>query len=128
MLSPRFFTHEVRAEILLVAVAEDRGHGKVAPVPVLEFHRADEIRAGRDAYAEAQFRSQLLRHEDRIAIVRLDARKPPRLREYDEVARNARELLQRSRADEAWAKLKADLRAGAAVWLDESRMAAAGQR
>jgi parvulin-like peptidyl-prolyl isomerase len=63
-----------------------------------------------------------------IAIVRLDARKPPRLREYDEVARNARELLQRSRADEAWAKLKADLRAGAAVWLDESRMAAAGQR
>lgn len=63
-----------------------------------------------------------------IAIVRMDARKPARLREYDEVARNARELLQRSRADEAWAKLKADLRAGATVWLDESRIAAVGQR
>lgn len=63
-----------------------------------------------------------------IAIVRMDARKPARLRAYDEVARNARELLQRSRADEAWAKLKADLRANATVWLDESRIAAAGQR
>ena len=63
-----------------------------------------------------------------IAIVRMDARKPARLRAYDEVARNARELLQRSRADEAWAKLKAELRAGATVWLDESRIAAAGQR
>lgn len=63
-----------------------------------------------------------------IAIVRMDARKTARLRAYDEVARNARELLQRSRADEAWAKLKAELRSGAVVWVDESRIAATGQR
>lgn len=60
-----------------------------------------------------------------IAIVRLDERKAPRLRAYDEVAASARELLRRSRGDAAWARLKAELRAASSVWVDESRFAGA---
>jgi parvulin-like peptidyl-prolyl isomerase len=56
-----------------------------------------------------------------IAIVRLDERRPPLLREYGLVARSAQDLLQRERGEQAWARLTADLRAAAVVQLDESR-------
>lgn len=63
-----------------------------------------------------------------VALVRLESRKVARLRGFDEVARNARELLQRERGEQAWAALNAKLRAGAVVRLDESRYGAAGPR
>lgn len=61
-----------------------------------------------------------------VAIVRLDARKPPRLRDFDEVAKTARDLLQRERGERAWARLNAELRAAATVKMDESRYATVG--
>lgn len=63
-----------------------------------------------------------------VAIVRLEDRKAPRLRPFDEVAGNAAALLQRDLGEQAWTRLKSDLRASAAVWVDETRFAAAGSK
>lgn len=63
-----------------------------------------------------------------MAIVRLDARKAPRLRDFGDVAATARDLLQRERGEAAWTALKSSLRAQATVWFDESRFSAAAPR
>jgi parvulin-like peptidyl-prolyl isomerase len=57
-----------------------------------------------------------------VAIVRLEDRKPPRLRAYADVAKRAAELWQRERGEQAWNRLIADLRAAALVQVDESRV------
>lgn len=56
-----------------------------------------------------------------VAIVRLEERKPARLRPFDVAARRAGELWQRDQGEQAWKRLIAQLRAGAAVQVDESR-------
>lgn len=58
-----------------------------------------------------------------VAIVRLEARKPARLREFADVSRSARELLQRERGEKAWQTLVAELRAAKDVQVIELRYA-----
>ncbi len=56
-----------------------------------------------------------------IAIVRLEDRKAPQLRGYEDVRQRAAELAQREAADERWKRLIADLRSRTRIRLDESR-------
>jgi parvulin-like peptidyl-prolyl isomerase len=61
-----------------------------------------------------------LRLLEGVALVRLEDRKAPRLRDYAEVRARAAELAQRSRGEQAWTQLIAALRAKAAIRVDES--------
>lgn len=54
-----------------------------------------------------------------VGIFRLDERVPAQLRSFDEVKKRARELLNRERADQAWADLRARLRQAATVKIVE---------
>lgn len=63
-----------------------------------------------------------------IALVRLEARKPARLRSFEEVQATATELLQRERGERAWAELGAALRAASVVELSGPRAEASAAR
>lgn len=56
-----------------------------------------------------------------VAIVRMEERKPARLRSFDAAAKRAGELWQRDEGEKAWQRLIARLRTAAVVLVDESR-------
>jgi parvulin-like peptidyl-prolyl isomerase len=60
-----------------------------------------------------------------IAIIRLEDRREPRLRGFEEVRPRVAELLQRERAAETWQQLIAGLRKDAAITIDWSQHGAA---
>lgn len=56
-----------------------------------------------------------------VAIVRLEDRKPARLRAFADMAKRAEELWQHDQGEKAWKRLIAGLRAATIVQIDESR-------
>ena len=57
-----------------------------------------------------------------VAIVRLEARKPARVRSFEASAKRAGELWRREQGEKAWQRLIERLRAAAVVQVDESRL------
>jgi parvulin-like peptidyl-prolyl isomerase len=57
------------------------------------------------------------------AVLRLDARKTPQQRAYEQVTQRAAELWQREMAEQRWKQLIAELRRGTPVRIDESHYA-----
>ncbi len=64
--------------------------------------------------------SEPIRLLEGIALVRLEARKPAKLRAYEEVRARAAELAAREKGEAAWKKLIASLRSGVPIRVDES--------
>ena len=64
----RLVEKQCRAQVLLVVIRKDRRDHGVRAQLILQQQRAQEIRAGRDADAEAELRGQRTRHEYRVAI------------------------------------------------------------
>src|SRR5208283_3243572 len=68
VLAHRLFVHERGAEVFLVVVAEDGDDGGVMRDFVLGAQSREEIAPGRDAHGKAKIGSQLLRHQDSVAV------------------------------------------------------------
>src|ERR1035437_5192386 len=58
-----FLTQQVRAQVLLVRVAEHRGHHGVLAEGVLRQHRREEVAAAGDADPEPELAGEFLRHD-----------------------------------------------------------------
>jgi len=72
--------------------------------------------------------SEPLRLLEGFALVRMEDRKPARLRGFEDVSRRAAELAQRSRAEAAWKALVSGLRGREKVRVDESVYQASAAR
>lgn len=65
---------EVGAQVLLVAVGEDRGHHGAGALIAGDHQCAQQVGAGGDAHRQAEFAGQPLGHQDRITVVDVDER------------------------------------------------------
>ena len=70
----RLLAEQVRAQVLLIVVGQDRDHDRIRPELVLDHQGAQDVRPGRDADGHPDLGGQLLGHDDGIAVVDRDDR------------------------------------------------------